>query len=43
MTTEKTTNEARQGTTTQGTTRRVLFISLALAIICIGLALYFLT
>lgn len=41
MTTEKTTNEARQGTTTKGTTRRVLFISLTLAIICIGLALYF--
>ncbi|WP_420410343.1 hypothetical protein [Hoeflea sp.] len=41
MTTEKTTTEARQGTTTNGTARRVLFISLALAVICLGLALYF--
>ena len=36
MTEEKTTNDARQGTTTDGTARRALFISLTLAFICLG-------
>lgn len=43
MTTEKSTNEARQGSTSNGTGRRVLGISLALAIICLGAVVYFYT
>ncbi len=43
MTTEKTTTEARQGVTTHGSARRVLFRSLALAVVCLAVVIYLLT
>lgn len=42
MPVEETTNEARQGTTTNGTARRVLFISLGLClIILVGVVIFY--
>ncbi|WP_161784931.1 hypothetical protein [Hoeflea sp. BAL378] len=41
MPVEETTNEARQGTTTHGTGRRVLFISLGLCLVILAGIVFF--